>query len=118
MNTTKLDSHSAVAGQVERGVRPAVPTREIVERLATWLDAAAWQNKETSFHEYEQAAEALRALQAELDNAASVERERCAALVESYKQTPGLAGWGQWPQQIALVIRASGPNVNSRTPPV
>jgi hypothetical protein len=30
MNSTKLDNHGALAGQVERGVRPAVPKRAAV----------------------------------------------------------------------------------------
>jgi hypothetical protein len=45
------------------------------------------------------------------------ERLRIALLVESYKQTPGLAAWDQWPQQIALVIRASAPNVRANLDP-
>ena len=33
MNTTKLEGHGAVAGQVERGVRPLVPKRDVVGLL-------------------------------------------------------------------------------------
>jgi hypothetical protein len=43
------------------------------------------------------------------------ERLRIAELVESYKATPGLAGWDAWPQQIGLVIRASKPETSRIT---
>ena len=43
-----------------------------------------------------------------VEDAVAAERERIAKLVEGYKATKGLSGWDAWPQQVALVIRASG----------
>ena len=43
MNTTKLDSHGAVAGQVERGVRPLVDERrECDAPICPWCDRQGW----------------------------------------------------------------------------
>lgn len=61
------------------GLGPA-PERAEVERLARWLEDAAFSDRATSFHEYEQAAKALLALQVALDAAIAAERGQSATL--------------------------------------
>jgi len=80
MNTTKDDSHGAVAGQVDCRVRPA-----LADALDAWWDAAYAEGREGRTHDTEGGA-AQKALQdiwvahsAQLAAAVAAERERLAA---------------------------------------
>ncbi len=85
------------------------PERAEVERLAVWMERAAWIDAAHSYHEYEQTAKALRGLLAALDAAVAAERERCATLCESLtidaERLSGAETAG-WLEQAAARIRA------------
>ena len=101
MNTTKHARRTAVAGQVERGVRPAVPKRGVAERLRDdaqgedlGADGMGWSPDPALKREAADELERLRAENAALKReaytwwqlAASAprdERMRCAALCKA-----------------------------------
>ncbi len=89
MNTTNEASRDAVAGQVDRPVRPCLE-----DALAAYWDAAVAEGRENRSHDTQDGAaqRALNDVHAAVNHLVAAERERCAKICESLKYSDPCKG--------------------------